>query len=87
MIKMNLHRNRRAILIVGLLMVANFSVILLLQKQSSSARLEAKGLRVQEMEYVEEGLQIINWSYALLKYFKGNPLPQVYAQGMGVNGM
>lgn len=72
MIKMNLHRNRRAILIVGLLMVANFSVILLLQKQSSSARLEAKGLRVQEMEYVEEGLQIINWSYALLKYFKGN---------------
>lgn len=72
MIKMNLHRNRQAILIVGLLMVANFSVILLLQKQSSSARLEAKGLRVQEMEYVEEGLQIINWSYALLKYFKGN---------------
>lgn len=72
MIKKKIHRNRRTFLIVGFLLLANFLTILLLQKQTTSTRLEAKSLQLQEIEYVEEGLQIINWSYALLRYFKGN---------------
>lgn len=67
-LKFTLSKPKKVILILLLINVAAFSVTQTIADKYSPSKVAQE--ENKNMNYIEKGWQIVNWSYNLLKYFK-----------------
>lgn len=65
-------KSAKPLLILSGLLLSNVFLLGLVKKESENYSNLTQAQDMREMEYVRDGMELISWSYALLKYFKNN---------------